>query len=238
MPGKKADWLKSMKGVKRRERLSPIVDIGSARVGRFVSRPGFWRGGAPVRSHLEQFIARLEGLPDAGSLIAEHLRAVRFAAVSRIRQRGPVERDEGAPAEIVEVGVGVRLDRGNVLDPVGRDGWRALVGDGAATGRSAISTASDRPRRSVANDRDAGDTTDLILRSEAKPRVSKDGPQGSAGSARAGAPFEAPSGCLSRARGEIAICEETTHAGFSYRSIFASRPERLRDLPSRPRGRG
>ena len=53
----------------------------------------------------------------------------------------------------------------------------------------------------------------LILRSEAQPRVSKDGPEGSAGSAHAGAPFEAPSGRL-RARGEIDSYKGNTGAAF------------------------
>ena len=101
------------------ERLRAIVDPRSARVRRFISSPGFRRDRAPVRIDLEQFIARLEGLPDAGPLIGEGLGAVGFAAMSRIGQRGPVERDEGAPGEIVEVGIGVGLDRGRVLDAVG-----------------------------------------------------------------------------------------------------------------------
>ena len=110
-------------GREGRERLCAIVDIRSARVRRFIGRPGFWRDRAPVGTDLEQFIARLEGLPDAGPLIAEHLRAVGFAAMSGIGQRGPIERDKGSPGEIVEVGIGVGLDRRRVLDAIGRNRW-------------------------------------------------------------------------------------------------------------------
>ena len=121
-------------GREGRERLCAIVDIRSARVRRFVGRPGLRRDRAPVRTDLEQFIARLEGLPDAGPGIAERLGAVGLAAMSRVGQRRPIERDEGAPGEIVEVGIGVGLDRGRVLDAVGRNDRRAIVGGGRAHG--------------------------------------------------------------------------------------------------------
>ena len=42
-------------------------------------------------------------------------------------QRRPVERDEGPPGEIVEVGVGVGLNRGNVFNAIGRYDRRAVV---------------------------------------------------------------------------------------------------------------
>ena len=128
--GKKADWLKSMKGAKLASVFCAIVDTVPARVRRFVGRPGLGRGGAPVGTDLEQFVARLEGLPDAGPGIAERLGAIGFAAVGGVGERGPVERDEGAPGEIVEVGIGVGLDRGRVLDAVWRDHRRAIVGGG------------------------------------------------------------------------------------------------------------
>jgi hypothetical protein len=55
---------------------------------------------------------------------------------------------------------------------------------------------SDNPQRIVYPGANHG----LILRSQAKPRVSKDSPESFARLARDGAPFEAPSGRL-RARG-------------------------------------
>ena len=51
-----------------------------------------------------------------------------------VGERGPIERDEGAPGEIVEVGIGVGLDRGNVLDPVGGNDRRAILRRGRADG--------------------------------------------------------------------------------------------------------
>ena len=170
------------------------------------------RDRAAVGTDLEQFIARLEGLPDAGALIAERLGAIGFAAMGGIGQRGPIERDESAPGEIVEVGVGVGLDRGRVVDAVGRNQRGAILGDGRGDGekrdQSCESHAQENPR-----------VTDLILRSEAKPRVSKDAPEGCARSAHAGAPprhargrpFEVPSGRL-RARGEIENTGNTSAA--------------------------
>jgi hypothetical protein len=128
--GQEGGLVEIQEGREGRERLRAIVDILSARVRRFISSPGFWRDRAPVGTDLEQFIARLEGLPHACARIAERLGAIGFAAMGGIGQRGPVERDEGAPGEIVEVGVGVGLDRGRVFDAVGRNHGRTIVGDG------------------------------------------------------------------------------------------------------------
>ena len=130
--------------------------------------PRAWRDGAPVRTDLEQFIAGLEGLPDAGAGLAQRLGAIGFAAMGGIGQRGPIERDEGAPGEIVEVGIGVGLDRGRILDAVGRNDRRAILRrpGGEKRDQSCESDAEENPR--VAN---------LILRSEAKLRVSKDAPE-------------------------------------------------------------
>ena len=127
--GQESGLVEIHEGREGRKRLSAIVDIRSARVRRLIGRPRFWRDRAPVGTDLEQFITRLEGLPDAGPLITEHLGAVGFAAMSGIGQRGPIERDKGSPGEIVEVGVGVGLDRRRVLDavrakPMGRDPGR------------------------------------------------------------------------------------------------------------------
>jgi len=137
-----------------------------------------------------------------------------LAAMSGIGQRGPIERDKGSPGEIVEVGVGVELDRRRVLDAIGRNQWGAILGGGRGDGekrdQSCESDARENPR-----------VSNLILRSEAKPRVSKEAPEGCARSARAGAPprqawgrpFEAPSGRL-RARGEIENNKGNTGAAF------------------------
>ena len=132
--GQEGGLIEIHEGREGRERLHAIVDIGSARVRRFVSRPWLGRDRAPVRADLEQFIARLEGLPDARALIAKRLVAVRFAAMGGVGQRGPIERDEGPPGEIVEAGVGIGLDRGRILEPVGRNDRRAIVGGGRADG--------------------------------------------------------------------------------------------------------
>ena len=41
---------------------------------------------------------------------------IRLTAMSRVGERGPVQRDEGAPSEIVERGEGIEPGRGDVLD--------------------------------------------------------------------------------------------------------------------------
>ena len=128
--------------IEGRERLHAIVDIRSARIRRFVGRPWGRRDRAPVRTDLEQLIAGLEGLPDAGAGIAERLGAIGDSAVGGVGQRGPIERDEGAPGEIVEVGIGVGLDRGRVLDAVGRNEGRIVLGSGRGDGEK-----RDRRRR-------------------------------------------------------------------------------------------
>ena len=71
-----------------RERLRAIVDVGAARVQRVIGRPRLWREGAPVGADLEQFVARLEGLPDARAGVAERLGAVGFAAMGGVGQGG------------------------------------------------------------------------------------------------------------------------------------------------------
>ena len=126
--GQEGGLIEIHEGREGRERLFAIVDARAARVRRLVGRPGFWRDRTSVRPDLEQFIAGLEGLPDAWAGIAERLGAIGDAAMGGIGQRGPIERDEGAPGEIVEVGVGVGLDRGRVLDAVGRNHGRAIGG--------------------------------------------------------------------------------------------------------------
>ena len=105
--------------IEGRERFRSVVDICPARVHRFVGRPWARRDGAAVRTDLEQFITGFEGLPDAGAFIAKRLGAVGDSAMGRVGQRGPIERDEGAPGEIVEVGKGVHPGRGHILDAVG-----------------------------------------------------------------------------------------------------------------------
>ena len=85
-----------------RERFRATVDIRSARVRRVVGRPWLRRDRPAVRTDLEQFITGFEGLPDTGAGIAKRLGAVRDTAMSRVGQRGPIERDEGAPGEIVQ----------------------------------------------------------------------------------------------------------------------------------------
>jgi hypothetical protein len=109
-----------------------LVDIRSAWVRAFVGRPGLRRDGAPVRADLEQFIASLEGFPHAGAFIAKRLRAIGDAAMRRVGQRGPIEGDEGAPGEIVELGKGVDPGRGHILDAVRRNEGRNILGSGGA----------------------------------------------------------------------------------------------------------
>jgi hypothetical protein len=132
-----------------------------------------------------------------------------------IDQRGPIERDESPPGEIVEVGVGIGLDRGCVLDAVGRNHGRAIAGNRGGDWEKCDEHAQryGRDQSWPAPPMAAAEITALILRSEAKLRVSKDAPEGCARSAHAGAPFEAPSGRL-RARGEIENYKGTTGAAF------------------------
>ena len=47
-----------------------------------------------------------------------------------VDERGPVERYEGAPGEIVEGRIGVRAGRGRVFDAVGRRERRDILGGG------------------------------------------------------------------------------------------------------------
>ena len=65
--GQEGGLIEIHEGREGRERLLAIVDVRSARVRRLVGRPGLWRDRASVRTDLEQFIAGLEGLPDAGA---------------------------------------------------------------------------------------------------------------------------------------------------------------------------
>ena len=93
------------------------------------------RGGAPVGPDLKQFITRLERLPDARAGIAKRLGAIGDAAMSWVGERGPIERDERAPGEIVEGGKRVEPGRGHVLDAIDRNERRDVFGDRRADGR-------------------------------------------------------------------------------------------------------
>jgi hypothetical protein len=50
----------------------------------------------------------------------------------RVDQGGPIERDEGAPGKIVELGKWIDPRRGHILDTVRRDDWRDTLRDGRA----------------------------------------------------------------------------------------------------------
>src|SRR6202030_1119571 len=77
--------------------------------------------------------------------------------------------------------------------------------------------------------------TNLVLRSEAKLRVSKDAPEGSARSAHSGRPFEAPSGRL-RATGVIETDKGNASAAFPTAPHSHSGPG-VKLRPCRPSGR-
>ncbi len=77
-------------------------------------------------------VAGLERLPDARAWIARRPGAVGDAAIGRVEPRGPVERNERAPGEVVEGRKWVCLRRGHVLDAVGREERRDVFGRGGA----------------------------------------------------------------------------------------------------------
>ena len=133
--GSKAGLVEIQERFEGRERLLAAVDVRPARVQRFVGRPRMRRDGAPVGPDLKQFIARFECLPDARAGIAKRLGAIGDAAMKWIGQRGPIERDERAPGEIVEGGKRVELGRGHVLDAIHRNERRDVFGDRRADGR-------------------------------------------------------------------------------------------------------
>ena len=137
--------------IEGRERLRAAVDIRSAGVQRLVGRPWAGRDGTAVRTDLEQFVTGFEGLPYAGAGIAQRLGAVRHAAMGGVGQRWPVERNEGAPGEIVEVGKRIDPGRGHILDAIGRNDWRDILGCGRANraGRPRDGERGERDRRST-----------------------------------------------------------------------------------------
>ena len=104
MPGKKRGLIEIHEGIEGRERLRAIVDIRSARVRRFVGRPGLRRDRAPVRTDLEQFITGFEGLPDAGAGIAERLGAIRDAAMGGSVSEGQLSAMKARQAKLSKSG--------------------------------------------------------------------------------------------------------------------------------------
>ena len=145
--GKKGGLVEIQERLERRERLGPTIDLSAAGVARLVGRPGLRRGRAPVRRDLKQLVAGFEGLPHAGAGIAKGLGAIGDAAPVGAGERGPVERDEGAPGEIVERGIRIGRGREHIVDAVGQNDGRDVVGEGSAI-------VEKRKRRSQEDDRD------------------------------------------------------------------------------------
>ena len=195
------------------------------------------RSGA-VGADLEQFIARLEGLPDAGPLIAEHLGAVGFAAMSGIGQRGPIERDKGSPGEIVELGIGVGLDRGRVFDSIGRNQRGAVLGGGRGDGEKHDQRLRE-PKRGEREPSRRGphseEQSKALRLEEPAPSLPEGMLQGAApGRRMLESALEAPSGRL-RTRGEIKNDKGNASAAFPTAPHSHSGPSVYSNRPCRPK---
>jgi hypothetical protein len=102
-----------------------------AGIAALVTLPSCGWGRAALRPRLEHFISRLKSLPNPRPCIAERFRAIGLAAMGRVGQRWPSERDKGAPGEIVKGWKRVGFGRWDIVDAVGerirldvfRRGW-------------------------------------------------------------------------------------------------------------------